>query len=144
MRQFFLNKRNLLKILITIILISLNVSVFLIVRNCNKPDSNDDKTEPSLVSINMILIDRNSVVIFDEIREVEDKECIYDVLIKYHEVKSTDSGYGKVILDIDTVKTKFYSENYIAIYVNDTYSSYGISNIFAEEGMKITFKEVIL
>lgn len=145
MRQFFSNKRNLLKILIAIILISINVLVFIIIRNSNKPDSLDNESnESDLVSINMILIDRNSAVIFDEIKEVENKECVFDILVRYHDVRSTDSAYGKVIFDIDSVKTKFYSESYIAIYINDTYSSYGISSIYAEEGMKITFKEVIL
>ena len=139
MQQTFLNKKNLFKILIAIILIGINILVFVLVNNhCKNKGTGEN------VSINMILIDKNSAVIFDETREVKNNECIYDVLVKYHDVKSTDSMRGKIIFDIDTVKTKFYSESYIDIYVNDVYSSVGISYIYASEGLKITFMEVVL
>lgn len=139
MQQIFLNKKNLLKIFIAIILIGINVLVFFLVQNHFK-----NKGKGDVVSINMMLIDKNSVVIFDEIKEAKNNECVYDILIKYHDVRAMDSIHGKVIFDIDTVKTKFYTESYIAIYVNDVYSNMGISYIYASEGLKITFKEVSL
>ena len=112
----------------------------------NLEPSNLDNIEEddNLINVNMQLIDKFGNVIFDEVRKAEDNSVLYDVLIKYHEVRAEKSTYGMVIFDIDSVKTKFYSENYISILVNGKYSSFGVSSIYVYDGMKVTFKEVAL
>ena len=168
MLQTFLSKKNILKILIIIIFVGTTISAFSLsdyfsksygkedeeireVKNDSSPNEEDPKTESSdtnlddgLVSVSMKLIDKNGNVIFDEIRRANDEEVLYDVLVKYHDVRAEKSTYGMVLFDIDSVKTKFYSESYISILVNNKYSSFGVSSIYVYDGIKVTFKEVAL
>lgn len=155
MQQTFLNKKFLIKILILLSFVSLTILSFILVNNYAKNQNEDNNTNindseekedtnDNLISVNLKLIDRDGNIIFDEIREANNNEVLYDLLVRYHEVRSADSTYGKVIYDIDSVKTKFYSESYISILVNDKYSSFGVSSIYLTDGIRITFKEVSL
>lgn len=166
MLKTFLNKKNILKILITISLIGITVLAFILsdyfsknYKNNEKVEdntkvnysdnsidsgSNDTNLEDGLVSVYIDLIDKNGNVVFSETRREEDKTVLYDVLIKYHDVRAESSVYGMIIFDIDSVKTKFYSESYISILVNNKYSSFGVSNIYVYDGIRVTFKEVVL
>ncbi len=163
MRQFFLNKKFLLKLIITLSFIGITILAFSLSNYYSKNNKTDEKSEENkqiidsnnnatldnnqkddLISVSMKLIDKNGNVIFDEIKDASDKEVLYDVLVRYHDVRAENSTYGKVIYDIDSVKTKFYSESYISILVNDKYSSFGVSSIYVYDGIKVTFKEVAL
>ena len=163
MRQFFLYKKFLLKLIITLSFIGITILAFSLSNYYSKNNKTDEKSEENkqiidsnnnatldnnqkddLISVSMKLIDKNGNVIFDEIKDASDKEVLYDVLVRYHDVRAENSTYGKVIYDIDSVKTKFYSESYISILVNDKYSSFGVSSIYVYDGIKVTFKEVAL
>ena len=186
MLRTFLNKKNILKILIILSFVGITILAFFLADQFSKNYKNDDskssatitenieKEETSsnqentdskpestldendsnndldktyddgLVSVQLQLIDRFGNVIFDEVRKAEEKEVLYDVLVKYHEVRAESGTYGKVIFDIDSVKTKFYQESYISILVNDKYSSFGVSSIYVYDGIKVTFMEVAL
>ena len=175
MLKTFLNKKNILKILIILSFVGITILAFFLADQFSKNYKNDDsknstnitenikKEETSsnqentdskpestldkndsnndldktyddgLVSVQLQLIDRFGNVIFDEVRRAEEKEVLYDVLVKYHEVRAESGTYGKVIFDIDSVKTKFYQESYISILVNDKYSSFFASaNVMPE------------
>ena len=180
MQRTFLNKKNILKILIILSFVGITILAFFLADQFSKNYKNDDnknlvnitennindgekntdsnsnsnienksnidldEKNDGLVSVYMQLIDRFGNVIFDEERKAEDNSVLYDVLIKYHEVRAEKSTYGMVIFDIDSVKTKFYSENYISILVNGKYSSFGVSSIYVYDGISVTFKEVAL
>jgi len=160
MQRTFLNRRNILKILILLSFIGITILSFFLskyfAKNYEREEKIEETTnlEPSnldnieeddnLINVNMQLIDKFGNVIFDEVRKAEDNSVLYDVLIKYHEVRAEKSTYGMVIFDIDSVKTKFYSENYISILVNGKYSSFGVSSIYVYDGISVTFKEVAL
>ena len=144
-----MNKKILLKILIVLSLVGITIVSFTLINNYAKNNANPNvedtnKEDNSLINVSMQLIDKNGNVIFDEVRKAEDKEVLYDVLVRFHEVRAESSTYGMIIFDIDSVKTKFYSDSYISILVNDKYSSFGISSIYVYDGIKITFKEVAL
>ncbi len=160
MQRTFLNRRNILKIIILLSFIGITILSFFLskyfAKNYEREEKIEETTnlEPSnldnieeddnLINVNMQLIDKFGNVIFDEKRKAEDNSVLYDVLIKYHEVRAEKSTYGMVIFDIDSVKTKFYSENYISILVNGKYSSFGVSSIYVYDGISVTFKEVAL
>ncbi len=160
MQRTFLNRRNILKIIILLSFIGITILSFFLskyfAKNYEREEKIEETTnlEPSnldnieeddnLINVNMQLIDKFGNVIFDEVRKAEDNSVLYDVLIKYHEVRAEKSTYGMVIFDIDSVKTKFYSENYISILVNGKYSSFGVSSIYVYDGISVTFKEVAL
>ena len=170
MLKTFLNKKNILKILIILSFVGITILAFFladqfsknhknedskssanITDNLDKEDSQNtesnssvDSKDDGLVSVQLQLIDRFGNVIFDEVRKAEENVVLYDILVKYHEVRAESSTYGKVIFDIDSVKTKFYQESYISILVNDKYSSFGVSSIYVYDGIKVTFKEVAL
>ncbi len=160
MQRTFLNRRNILKIIILLSFIGITILSFFLSKYFAKNYEREEKIEETtnlessnldnieeddnLINVNMQLIDKFGNVIFDEVRKAEDNSVLYDVLIKYHEVRAEKSTYGMVIFDIDSVKTKFYSENYISILVNGKYSSFGVSSIYVYDGISVTFKEVAL
>ena len=160
MQRTFLNRRNILKILILLSFIEISILSFFLskyfaknyereekieeTRNLEPSNLDNIEEDDNLINVNMQLIDKFGNVIFDEVREAEDNSVLYDVLIKYHEVRAEKSTYGMVIFDIDSVKTKFYSDNYISILVNGKYSSFGVSSIYVYDGISVTFKEVAL
>ena len=176
MRQTFLNKKNLLKILIILSLVGITILAFVLSNlyaknyknndkeetkevddftknedneivndsNTKSDDKQDENIADGLVLVYMQLIDKEGNIIFDEAKREKNQDNLYDILVKYHDVRAENSTYGMIIFDIDSVKTKFYSESYISILVNGKYSSFGISNIYVYDGIRITFKEVAL
>ena len=70
-------------------------------------------------------------------------EKLLDVLNNNYTIRTSMSTYGAVIYDIDDIKTDF-NTTYIAIYVDDKYSNVGISYINIYDGMRITFKEMVV
>jgi len=51
--------------------------------------------------------------------------------------------FGRVIMTIDTVETD-WSNNYLAIYINDNYSTYGIDDIPLEDGNEYRFEYTLV
>lgn len=128
--------RNLIiKIIVSILLIT-TVVVTIVLTNNNKPNKGD------IYNVN-IVIKNQSETLNDDYYEIESDQTLFDLLDSNYELKYDNTAYGVRLLGIDTIITDFKT-SYIAIYVDDKYSSYGISNIKLYDGIKITFKETKL
>ena len=128
--------RNLvIKIIVSILLIT-TVVVTIVLTNNNKPNKGD------IYNVN-IVIKNQSETLNDDYYEIESNQTLFDLLDSNYELKYDNTAYGVRLLGIDTIITDFKT-SYIAIYVDDKYSSYGISNIKLYDGIKITLKETNL
>ena len=128
--------RNLvIKIIVSILLIT-TVVVTIVLTNNNKPNKGD------IYNVN-IVIKNQSETLNDDYYEIESDQTLFDLLDSNYELKYDNTAYGVRLLGIDTIITDFKT-SYIAIYVDDKYSSYGISNIKLYDGIKITLKETNL
>ena len=128
--------RNLvIKIIVSILLIT-TVAVTIVLTNNNKPNKGD------IYNVN-IVIKNQSETLNDDYYEIESDQTLFDLLDSNYELKYDNTAYGVRLLGIDTIITDFKT-SYIAIYVDDKYSSYGISNIKLYDGIKITLKETKL
>ena len=93
-----------------------------------------------------------TIILFDYEKEISNKsynlsknqatkkDALFDLLNNNYQIRYDTSIYGVRLLDIDSIKTDFRN-SYIAIYIDDKYSSYGISSINLYDGMKISLKE---
>ncbi len=155
-------KRNIsrlvIKITISVVLIGLTVLSFVLVSNYNEPKEVEiDEIEESNSNVSL---DNNpvndsyniTIVLFDYEKEISNKSinikkedalekgALFNILNDNYKIRYETTIYGVLLLDIDSIKTDFKS-SYIAIYIDDKYSSYGISSIKLYDGMKISFKE---
>lgn len=130
-------RKLIIKVIISVILIGIAVSTFLIIDNLNKNKRDSD------ANINIKLYDINEVLISNKDIIVKKDEKLLDVLNNNYTIRTSMSTYGAVIYDIDDIKTDF-NTTYIAIYVDDKYSNVGISYINIYDGMRITFKEMVV
>lgn len=70
----------------------------------------------------------------------ETGDTLLSLLTKHYEVNYRDDQYGGLLLGIDQIQTDF-NTTYIAIYINNEYSNYGISSVSLEAGTVYSFRE---
>ena len=125
--------RNLiLKIVVSILLIT-TVILTLVLTN-----KNEVKTD-EIYHVN-IVISNQEEIIKDDNYEINSDVTLFNLLDSNYELVYDETAYGVRLLGIDTIITDFKT-SYIAIYVDNKYSSYGISNIKLHDGIKISFRE---
>ena len=127
-------RRLIIKIVISLILI---IATILVVYYFKQNKQTDDLKE-----ITIIVVNKNEEEIINDTYEVK-KESLFDILDENYEIRYKEDIYGKVLYDIENIKTDFYT-SYIAIYINDVYSNLGISSIILKDNMVITLKETII
>lgn len=128
--------RNLiLKIVVSILLIT-TVVVTLVLANKTETKTGE------IYHVNIVISNQEAIIKNDNF-EVKSETTLFELLDSKYEIIYDITGYGVRLLGIDTIITDFKS-SYIAIYVDNKYSSYGISNIKLYDGIKISFKEQTL
>ena len=122
------------KITLCVLLIGIAISSLFLYKNytIRKNDS------LGTITITLEAID-NNILSTKEFNFSED-DTLFEILINNYQVRYEDTMYGKLIYDIDDLKTDF-SNTYIAIYVDNTYSNVGISSIPLYDKENILFKE---
>ncbi len=98
------------------------------------------KKNDSLGKITIVLEDIDKKVLSEKQFDFVEEDTLFGILITNYQVRYEDSMYGKVIYDIDDIKTDF-TKTYISIYVNNIYSQVGISSIPLIDGDLILFRE---
>lgn len=94
-------------------------------------------------TITIILIDQIDDTIINEEISFEEGDTFFEVLMENYDLRCANSSYqpvvctedslmGNVILVFDDVETD-WNNSYIAIYIDDEYSTYGIDNIPLED-----------
>lgn len=81
----------------------------------------------------------------EETKEVLFKEgdMLIDVLDREYDIRYEDSKYGVKLYDIEWIKTDFQT-TYIAIYIDNSYSTLGVSSITLKDGLTIQLVETKL
>ena len=160
-------QRNIYKLIIkitaSVVLVGLTVLSFVLINNYNKPKEDDSQTEniinneiSGLESNNSLekneIIYNITIILFDYEKEISNrsydlnkdqatkKDALFNLLNNNYQIRYETSIYGVTLLDIDSIKTDFRN-SYIAIYIDDKYSNFGISSINLYDGMKISLKE---
>ncbi len=124
-------RKLIIKIIISLILIGIAIGTFFIVNNISNNESG---------TLNIKIYDINDNMLSNKDIDFKKEDKLIDILNNNYNIRTTNSTYGIVLLDIDDVKTDFKT-NYIAIYIDDKYSNYGVSSIKLYNGMRISFKE---
>ena len=127
-------KKTIFKVFLSIVLISLTVSFLLIYNNFIKP-KNDVSGE-----IEIKLEDIESNLLSSNKYNFRSEDTLFDILKNNYEIRYETSTYGIVLLDINEIKTDF-TKTFIAIYVDNKFSNYGISEIPLYDKEVILFKE---
>ena len=128
--------RNLiLKIVVSILLIA-TVIITLVLANKNEVKKDE------IYNVNIVVSNREETIRNDNY-QVKSDTTLFNLLDTNYDIVYDETIYGVRLLGIDTIITDFKS-SYIAIYVDNKYSSYGISNIKLYDGIKISFKEQTL
>lgn len=124
-----------IKILISISLICICISLFIVFNNLKGKDEKG-------IDVTIILKDKNNNVCVDDTYHNNNLSLV-ELLKTNYEVRMEKSTYGYILYDFEEIKTDF-KNSYLAIYVNDQYSNYGISGIVLKDDMVILFKETII
>lgn len=124
-----------IKILISISLICICISLFIVFNNLKGKDEKG-------IDVTIILKDKNNNVCVDDTYHNNDLSLV-ELLKTNYDVRIEKSTYGYIIYDFEEIKTDF-KNTYLAIYVNDQYSNYGILGIVLKDDMVILFKETII
>ena len=126
-------KKIIIKVIVSLILIGIAIGTFFIVDNLRK-NSYDG-------TLNIKVYDIDEKLLSDKDISFKKDDKLINILEDNYTIRTSTSTYGYILLDLDELKTDFKT-TYIAIYVDDKYSNYGISGIKLYDGMRISFKEM--
>lgn len=127
-------RKLIIKILVSLILIGIAIGTFFIINHISNSGSG---------RINIKVYDINETMVSDKDIEFKKDDKLIDLLEKNYTIRTSSSTYGLILYDIDSIKTDF-TTTYIAIFIDDKYSNYGISSIKLYDGMRISFKEMVV
>ncbi len=127
-------RKIILKILLSLVLLSILIVVILLYRT---PNSTKEKK-----NIEIIVIDAKEQVLIQDTFEVYETSLL-QILESNYDIRYENTSFGVTLYDIESIKTDFI-HSYIAIYVNGKYSNVGISSILLENNMRIELKELNL
>ncbi len=127
-------RKLIIKIIVSLILIGIAIGTFFIINNISNSGSG---------TLNIKVYDINENIVSDKDIEFKKEDKLIDILENNYQIRTSNSTYGIVLYDIDDIKTDF-TTTYIAIYIDDKYSNYGVSGIKLYDGMRISFKEMVV
>ena len=127
-------RKLIIKIIVSLILIGIAIGTFFIINNISNSGSG---------TLNIKVYDINENMVSDKDIEFKKEDKLIDILENNYQIRTSNSTYGIVLYDIDDIKTDF-TTTYIAIYIDDKYSNYGVSGIKLYDGMRISFKEMVV
>lgn len=135
------------KLVITLIVIVLSVASLFAFSQLNKNDK--------IGEITIIVVDEIGDTISQQTYDFTESDTLFSILDDNFELGCADSSYhittncepllfgSRAILKIGSLETD-WSNNYIAIYENDTYSTLGIDSIILNDGdvFRFEYKEI--
>ena len=105
-------------------------------------------------SVTIVVVDENDNVTYSEIHRFTEEDTLFSILQDTFDLScannmyqpsdcSDTSFFGTVILGIDDLDTD-WTTDYIAIYINDEYSGYGIDGIQLRDGDTYRFEYTLV
>ena len=129
-------KKLIIKIALAFLAIAFLITSLVIYNKNFKDKKNKDNPN---IEVNIVLIDIEGKELLNDFYNGYDK-TLFDILNDNYKIRYDESIYGIRLLDFESVKTDF-TNTYIAIYVDESYSTKGISYITLYDKIKIEFKE---
>ena len=135
------------KLTISLVVLILGVSSFLFF---SSPNENDETG-----SITIVVINELEETVYHEELVFNQEDTLFDLLDEHLTVMCANASYqaseqcnnvninGRIILGLDDVETDWY-HSFIAIYVNDEYSEYGIDGIALIDDTKYRFEYTVV
>lgn len=134
------------KLIMTIIVLTLAGIGFFFYDNMQAP------VEPGDITIQ--IVDENDLIISENTYSFDEEDTLLGILDDYYDIAcannnyqpstcNPDSIFGTVILEIDDIKTN-WTVDYIAIYINDKYSTFGIDSIVLTDGDVYRFEYTLV
>lgn len=124
------------KIIISFIIIFIIIISIIVYKNV----LNNNKKSSGTVTIEIIdslnQISRNTY-------DFSSSDTLWDIIKENYEVRYEQTIYGITLYDIANIKTDFV-HNYLSFYINDEYSTLGISNILLKDGMIFSIREMTI
>ncbi|MBO7080204.1 MAG: hypothetical protein J6W64_10505 [Bacilli bacterium] len=133
-----MRKQTIIKIIITILLLSLCIVSVLLFNKYVK----DKAISKEIGKITIELIDFDGTKSQKEF-SYKEGDSIWPIIKDNYRVEYTETQFGIMLIEIDDIITDF-TTTYIAIYVNDEYSNYTISNIPIKDGLFISLRATYL
>lgn len=129
-------KKLIIKISITLALIlsAIAITIFL-----SKSETAKEKG-----TFEFTLIDKNNNTIYYDNISFFEGDTLLEVLDEKYGVTYENGQFGAILLGVGSIQTDFYHTSYLSIYIDDVYSSKGISSIELTNGLRIKLVEVIL
>ena len=141
-------KKLIIKIIISIVLIGSAVTSVILYNNYylkkpnNSSENSSNTNQNNEFDVTIKAIDKDNNIIINDIYN-NPEETLFNILNDNYKIRYSMTQQGITLYDLETIKTDFRT-SYIAIYVNGSYSTRGISYIQLEDGMIIEFKETKL
>ena len=133
-----MRKNILIKIIVTAVLIIIGTAAILIIKHIDK-ERTVAKAQGT-ITIELVDLDNNKT---NKEFKYYEGDTLWSIIEKNYEVNYATTQYGVFLYDIDNIKTDGI-HTYIAIYLDDVYSSRGISYIELKDGLVISLRETVL
>lgn len=126
--------RNILiKIVVAVIVLAIAITSIVIYKSQQEPAAEISGT----VTIELVPLSGESVT---KQLEYQTGDTLFGLLTENFEVTYEEGQFGILLYGVDQIQTDFIN-TYVALYVNGTYSNYGISSIPLEDGEVYSFRE---
>lgn len=135
------------KLMMTLVVLIAGISGFWYF---SQPEENDEYGEITIVVINEL-----EETVFNQTLLFDEEDTLFELLDENMDVKCANASYqisetctklnvnGRVLLGLDTVETDWYT-SFLAIYVDDEYSEYGIDGIALQDGTEYRFEYTLV
>ena len=133
-----MRKQTIIKIIITILLLGICISSVLLFNKYVK----DKAISKELGKITIELVDFDGSKSTKEF-SYKEGDSVWSILKDNYQVTYKETQFGIMVSEIDNIITDF-TTTYIAIYVNDEYSNYTVSNIPIKDGLIVSFRATYL
>lgn len=133
-----MRKQLIIKIIVTLLLLSICIASVLLFNKYVK----EKAISKDIGTITIELVDFDGSKSQKEF-SYKEGDSVWSIVKDNYQVKYSETQFGIMITEIDGIITDF-TTTYIAIYVNDEYSNYTVSNIPIKDGLFISFRATYL
>ncbi len=128
-----MRKQLLIKIAIAVLVVLIAVSSVIIYNKLHNPTADVGG------GVTVELVDLEGNVKVKQL-DFEEGYTLERLMSENYKLTYKDDQYGTLLLGIDDIQTDFVT-TYIAIYIDEEYSNYGLSSIQLKEGSTYSFRE---
>lgn len=133
------SKSIIVKLLVALLIIVVGLGALFLAKALIKGNNNPNG---EAINVNIVIIDSDDTLLHDDHFKTKE-ETLLELLEANYEIRYEHELAGTFLYDLAELKTDKFN-SYIAIYVDDEYSNFGVDGIKLYDGIKITFKKTVL